>query len=185
MSSVRRLCAAVVASWATTGILCGILLSADLAVAEEQPAPPAAQGNVVAPAPAPEQAQAQPAAPQANDAKDAQPADALFSTAYQACMDDAAGVSTAMQDCMATEQERLDKRLGGQRERIAAQLPPERAKAFNDALNAWDSLRKNGSTAMYDPDGGTLSPLMATLWYLDQTARMVRWVDNLQENAEP
>jgi hypothetical protein len=86
---------------------------------------------------------------------------------------------------MATEQERLDKRLGGQRERIAAQLPPERAKAFNDALNAWDSLRKNGSTAMYDPDGGTLSPLMATLWYLDQTARMVRWVDNLQENAEP
>ena len=183
MSSVRRLCAAVVASWAATGILCGILLSASQAVAEEQPVPSAAQGTAAVAAPAPEQAQ--PATPETGDVKDAQPTDALFSTAYQACMDDAAGVSTAMQDCMATEQERLDKRLGAQRERIAAQLPQERAKAFNDALAAWDSLRKNGSTAMYDPDGGTLSPLMATLWYLDQTARMVRWVDSLQENAEP
>lgn len=180
MLSARRLCATVVASWAVAGMLCCVLLSAGQAAAEETPSLPAAQDT----APAVAQPQQQ-AAPEMPDAKDAQPADALFSSAYQACMDNAAGVSTAMQDCMATEQERLDKRLDAQRERIAAQLPQERAKAFTDALAAWDSLRKNGSAAMYDPDGGTLSPLMATLWYLDQTARMARWVDSLRENAEP
>lgn len=181
MSSVRRSYAAVVAYWAATGLLCGVLLSAGQASAEEPSSPPTAQDNAAAaPAPAPA-----PAEPETPDPKDAQPSDSLFSTTYQSCMDEAAGVSTAMQDCMAAEQERLDKRLDMQRERIAALLPQERAKAFNDALDAWNSLRKNGSAAMYDPDGGTLSPLMATLWYLDQTARMVRWVDRLQENAEP
>ena len=112
------------------------------------------------------------------------PADNLFSQTYQACMDEAAGVTTGMQDCMNAEQERLETRLAAQRTRVAATLNQERAKAFSEALGAWDTLRKSGSLAMYDPNGGTLSPLMASLWYLEQTARMTRWVDGMQENAE-
>ena len=100
-------------------------------------------------------------------------------------MDEAAGTTTAMQDCMAAEQERLETRMAAQRNRVTPTLNPERAKAFTEALGAWDTLRKSGSLAMYDPDGGTLSPLMASLWYLEQTARMTRWVDGMLENAEP
>ena len=133
-------------------------------------------------------------APSAATAPDAGNADAqetplplerLFSPNYQSCMDEAAGVTTAMQDCMNTELERLEKRLESQKTRLAPTLSQERAKAFNEAVTAWDTLRKSGSAAMFDPDGGTLSPLMASLWYLEQTARMVKWVDGLQENAEP
>ena len=85
---------------------------------------------------------------------------------------------------MTAEQQRLETRLMAQRNNVAAALNPERAKAFNEALSAWDALRKSGSVAMYDPDGGTLSPLMTSLWYLEQTARMTRWVDGILENTE-
>lgn len=111
-------------------------------------------------------------------------ADSLFSPGYQACMDRAAGVTTEMQDCIAAELERLEKTIALKQVALAPVLGEERAKSLHEAVAAWESLRKHGSTAMYDPDGGTLSPLIASLWYLEQTARMAQWLNNLGENAE-
>lgn len=111
--------------------------------------------------------------------------DRLFSRDYHACMDTAAGVTVAMQDCMNAEVERLEKHLAEQRARLAPTLSEERAKALSDALAAWENLRKSGSAAMYDPDGGTLAPVISSLWYLEQTARMARWLDEMQESAAP
>lgn len=65
-----------------------------------------------------------------------------------------------------------------------AALPQERAAALGKALEAWESLRQNGSVAMYAPEGGSLSPLMASLWYLEQTARTARWLEGLTENLD-
>ena len=177
MPSVHRSFAAFFANLAVLSALCAVLLVAHPALAAEaapQAAPPAQQDASAATATA-----------DSSDQQDsALQAESLFSQTYQACMDEAAGVTTGMQDCMNTEQERLETRLNAQRARVAAALTPDRAKAFNDALDAWDTLRKSGSLAMFDPNGGTLSPLMASLWYLEQTARMTRWVDGLQESAE-
>ena len=176
MSSARRSFATFFANLAAFSALCAVLLVAHPALAAEaapQAAPPVQQD-----------ASAATAADSPDQQDSALPAENLFSQTYQACMDEAAGVTTGMQDCMSAEQERLETRLNAQRARVAATLNPERAKAFNDALNAWDALRKSGSLAMFDPNGGTLSPLMASLWYLEQTARMARWVDVLQESAE-
>lgn len=111
-------------------------------------------------------------------------ADNLFSPGYQACMDHAAGVTTDMQDCIAAELERLEKIIALKQIALAPVLGEERAKSLHEAVIAWESLRKHGSSAMYDPDGGTLSPLIASLWYLEQTARMAQWLNNLGENAE-
>lgn len=111
-------------------------------------------------------------------------ADNLFSPGYQACMDRAAGVTTDMQDCIAAELERLDKIIAVKQIALAPVLGEERAKSLHEAVIAWESLRKHGSSAMYDPDGGTLSPLIASLWYLEQTARMAQWLNNLGDNAE-
>ena len=176
MSSARRSFATFFASFAAFSALCAVLLVAHPALAAEaapQAAPPVQQDTSAA------------AAADSPDQQDsALPVENLFSQTYQACMDEAAGVTTGMQDCMNAEQERLETRMNAQRARVAATLNPERAKAFNDALSAWDALRKSGSLAMFDPNGGTLSPLMASLWYLEQTARMTRWVDVLQESAE-
>lgn len=169
MSSARRSFATFFANLAAFSALCAVLLVAHPAIAAE-----AAQQDASAAA----------AADSPDQQDSALPAENLFSQTYQACMDEAAGVTTGMQDCMSAEQERLETRLNAQRARVAATLNPERAKAFNDALSAWDTLRKSGSLAMFDPNGGTLSPLMASLWYLEQTARMTRWVDVLQESAE-
>ena len=111
-------------------------------------------------------------------------ADNLFSPGYQACMDRAAGVTTDMQDCIAAELERLEKSIALRQAALAPVLGEERAKSLHEAVTAWESLRKHGSSAMYDPDGGTLSPLIASLWYLEQTARMAQWLNNLGDNAE-
>ena len=111
-------------------------------------------------------------------------ADNLFSPGYQACMDRAAGVTTDMQDCIAAELERLDKIIAVKQIALAPVLGEERAKSLHEAVIAWESLRKHGSSAMYDPDGGTLSPLIASLWYLEQTARMAQWLNNLGDNTE-
>ncbi len=111
-------------------------------------------------------------------------ADSLFSPGYQACMDRAAGVTTDMQDCIAAELDRLEKTIALKQSALPPGLGEERAKSLHEAVVAWESLRKHGSSAMYDPDGGTLSPLIASLWYLEQTARMAQWLNNLGENAE-
>ena len=186
MSRTRRSFAALLGNLAATGVLCVGLLVANQAFAAQAPAQQpaqqqAAQQQAITAQPSAETSAASNADPQ----EPAPVADSLFSQTYQACMDDAAGTTTTMQDCMAAEQERLETRLMAQRNKLAATLNPERGKAFNEALSAWDTLRKSGSLAMYDPDGGTLSPLMASLWYLEQTARMTHWVDGMLENVDP
>ena len=174
MSLAHRAFTIFFANLVATGVFCTALLIANTIFAEDAaPQTPAASAGVEATA-------------NSGDQQDSPlPNDSLYSQTYQSCMDEAAGTTTAMQDCIAAEQGRLETRLATQRIRVAATLSPERAKAFNEALSAWDTLRKNGSLAMYDPDGGTLSPLMASLWYLEQTARSARWVDGMLENAEP
>lgn len=132
-----------------------------------------------------EEAAATPKADENGDAEPAAALDRLFSRDYHACMDAAAGVTVAMQECMNAEVERLEKHLAEQRARLVPTLSEERAKALNDALLAWENLRKYGSAAMYDPDGGTLAPLISSLWHLEQTARMARWLDEMQESAAP
>ncbi|MDD4700881.1 MAG: hypothetical protein PHI96_01550 [Desulfovibrio sp.] len=123
---------------------------------------------------------------QDKDQDDMSPAQAesLFSTEYQTCMDNAAGVTTEMQDCINTEQGRLEKIIAFRQVALDPVLGEERSKALHEAVTAWEALRKHGSTAMYDPDGGTLSPLIAALWHLEQTARMAQWLNSLAENAE-
>ncbi len=175
MSLARRSPTTFFTNLAAIAMLCAVLLvttHAQAAEATSQSVAPAPQASEPAPVSNPEQQEP------------ALPADNLYSQTYQTCMDEAAGVTTGMQDCMTAEQERLETRLAAQRTRVAAALNQERAKAFNDALESWDTLRKSGSLAMFDPEGGTLSPLMASLWYLEQTARMTRWVDGLQESTE-
>ncbi len=119
----------------------------------------------------------------AGDAENAAEVDRLLSRDFRVCMDAAAGITVPMQDCMNAEVERLEKHMAEQRARLVPILSEERAKALNDALNAWENLRKNGSSAMYDPDGGTLATVISSLWYLEQTARMSRWLDDMLNSA--
>lgn len=111
-------------------------------------------------------------------------AESLYSTEYQICMDSAAGVTTEMQDCISTEQGRLEKIIAFRQVALAPVLGEERSKSLREAVTAWEAVRKHGSAAMYDPDGGTLSPLIASLWHLEQTARMAQWLNGLAESAE-
>lgn len=181
MSRIRRSFAALLENLAAACVLCFGLLVAHQAFAAQATAQQPAQQQAVTTQPTAET----PAASNTDQQESAPVAESIFSQTYQACMDEAAGTTTSMQDCMAAEQQRIETRMMAQRSKVAATLNPERGKAFNEALSAWDTLRKSGSLAMYDPDGGTLSPLIASLWYLEQTARMSHWVDGMLENVDP
>ena len=181
MSRTRRSFAALLGNLAATALFCVGLLVTSQALAAQAVTQQTAQQQAVTAQPTAETSAASNADPQ----ESAPAVESLFSQTYQACMDEAAGTTTTMQDCMTAEEQRLETRLAAQRNKVAATLNPERGKAFNETLSAWDTLRKSGSQAMYDPDGGTLSPLMASLWYLEQTARMTHWVDGMLENVEP
>lgn len=181
MSRTRRSFAALLGNLAASGVLCVGLLVANQAFAAQATTQQPAQQQAVTTQPA----AATPAASNTEQQESAPVAESIFSQTYQVCMDEAAGTTTSMQDCMTAEQQRLETRMMAQRNKVAATLNQERGKAFNEALSAWDTLRKSGSLAMYDPDGGTLSPLIASLWYLEQTARMSHWVDGMLENVDP
>ena len=181
MSRTRRSFAALMGNMVSAGILCiGLLIANQTFAAQTTTKQPTQQQSVAS------QPTAEAVAPSNSDQQESAPvAESIFSQTYQACMDEAAGTTTSMQDCMTAEQQRLETRLLAQRSKVAAALNPERSKAFTEALSAWDTLRKSGSIAMYDPNGGTLSPLIASLWYLEQTARMSHWVDGMLENMDP
>ena len=186
MSRTRRSFATLLGNLAATALLCVGLLVASQAFAAQAITQQAAQQQAAQQQAVTAQPTAETSAANNGDQQESAPAvESLFSQTYQACMDEAAGTTTTMQDCMTAEEQRLETRLAAQRNKVAATLNPERGKAFNETLSAWDTLRKSGSLAMYDPDGGTLSPLMASLWYLEQTARMTHWVDGMLENVEP
>ena len=185
MSRTRRSFAALLGNLAASAMLClGLVVASQAFAAQAAPQQAAPQQTAPQQAGNPQPVGDTPGFSNADQQDPAPAVESLFSQTYQACMDDAAGTTTSMQDCMTAEQQRLETRLMAQRNKVAAALNPERGKAFNEALNAWDIVRKSGSVAMYDSDGGTLSPLITSLWYLEQTARMTRWVDGILENAE-
>lgn len=167
-------------------LLCAPLAAPAVGNAAQTTSDPAAAGAPETLLPALEKTAEAEAAPHSAGADDSSgAADGLFSPTYQRCMDEAAGAAVPMQDCMDAEVDRLEKHIVAQRTRLTPILSQERGKALAEALDAWETLRKSGSVAMYDAEGGALSPLMASLWYLEQTARMSLWLDSLRENVEP
>lgn len=190
----RHVAAAVVAASLLPAVFVLLLtgVKAGAAVESARSLLGAAMSGVTPPAPvAPSSSAAAPDAASLSpehenqDAEHAAALDRLFSPDYHACMDVAAGVTAAMQECMTVEVERLEKHLVEERSRLVPALSQERAKALSEALDAWVNLRNAGAAALYDPQGGTLAPVIASLWRLEQTARMVRWLEELQESASP
>ena len=107
MSRTRRSFAALLGNMVSAGVLCVGLLVANQTFAAQATTQHPAQQQPVASQPAAET----PAASYADQQESAPVADSLFSQTYQACMDEAAGTTTTMQDCMAAEQQRLETRL--------------------------------------------------------------------------
>ena len=105
----------------------------------------------------------------------------LYSQALGQCLDKAAGVTSAMIECLATETKIQDKYLNEAYKRLMGQLSKERKTELRNAQRLWNKYRDANCKFYYDPDGGTLARVDASDCILRETAERARELDSLTQ----
>jgi len=102
---------------------------------------------------------------------------------FDSCMDRAAGVTSAMLDCIGEAQERADNRLSTTLSRAVGSVSPARRASLNSAQEAWVAYRKAHCDFIADPEGGTSASLMAADCWLSLTQERVAFLDTLVDHS--
>ncbi len=89
---------------------------------------------------------------------------------FQACLDQAGGVTPRMIDCITTELKRQDDRLNQNYKKLMSSLSNERKKDLQEAQRAWLRFRDANCRFYNDPDGGTAARVEANDCILNATA---------------
>lgn len=82
-----------------------------------------------------------------------QPTAAALRTSYQACIAQSAGVTPAMQDCMAVEAEYQEGRLASAYDRLLESLAPDARRALESEQSAWLSEQDRACAWNADEEG--------------------------------
>ncbi|MFG6668714.1 lysozyme inhibitor LprI family protein [Halomonas sp. HNIBRBA4712] len=106
-------------------------------------------------------------------------ADALYSAAYDTCMEEAKGVTAGMVECIAEEFERQDTQLNEVYVALRGDLSGERRKALRDAQRRWISYR-DANCGFYASADGTLARVSGNLCMLRETAERARELESMQ-----
>lgn len=108
------------------------------------------------------------------------PGEPPYSPRYAQCLDEAAGVTAAMHDCMGAEMEIQDARLNRAYRELLADLPPQRKRQLTTAQRTWLKYRDENCTFYADPDGGTAASLSAHACVLRETAERASELQDLK-----
>ncbi len=108
-------------------------------------------------------------------------ADDGLSQTFSSCMDQAAGVTSSMIECMNAETERQDVRLNKAYRDIMAGLAPERKRQLQEAQRLWLKYRKANCDFYYDPDGGTIAGVSANDCFMSATAARAKELEAFKQ----
>jgi uncharacterized protein YecT (DUF1311 family) len=89
---------------------------------------------------------------------------------YSACLDKANGVTVEMIDCIGAETKRQDVRLNENYRRLLSKVSLHRKRELLEAQRAWMRFRDANCRFYYDPEGGSLSRVIAAECILSATA---------------
>ena len=103
------------------------------------------------------------------------------SAAHAACMEKSGGVTSAMQDCIATELLRQDARLNKAYKAAMAPLTASRKKQLLSAQRAWLAFRDANCQFYADPEGGSAARLAANDCVLSATANRATELEDLTD----
>lgn len=93
-----------------------------------------------------------------------------YSKAFTLCMDKSGGVTSEMMGCIDAELARQDTRLNTEYTSLQARLSDERKTQLRTAQRSWITFRDNNCGFYYDPEGGSLARIEASMCRLQMTA---------------
>ena len=106
-----------------------------------------------------------------------------FSQAYDTCMDQSGGVTSAMLTCSADELRRQDTRLNQAYQRTLDASRPERKQKLREAERAWIVYRNTSCSLLAEFQGGTMASISVSDCILQLTAERAKWLEELTEMA--
>jgi uncharacterized protein YecT (DUF1311 family) len=95
-------------------------------------------------------------------------------------LDKAGGVTPAMQDCIAEELERQDRRLNTTYQTLMGSVSEKRRTQLRDAQRKWIAFRDANCRFYFDPDGGSAARLASNECVVTLTARRAEELQNLK-----
>jgi len=108
-------------------------------------------------------------------------AGAPFSKAYSECMEKAAGVTPAMQDCIAQEHDLQNKRLNNAYRLLLDSLPEKRKLVLRDVQRKWLAFRDATCGFYSGPGGGQAARLAANECVIRLNAVRAEELEDLKE----
>jgi uncharacterized protein YecT (DUF1311 family) len=108
--------------------------------------------------------------------------ESLYSKTYSDCMDKSEGVTVNMLDCSADELRRQDTLLNESYQKLIASAAPQQREQLREAQRAWIKYRDTTCSLMQSFEGGgTLSAVIGSGCVLEETARRVKWLEDLSK----
>ena len=104
-----------------------------------------------------------------------------FSKTYSECVEKAGGVTPAIQDCIADEHDRQDKRLNTAYRQLLSALPEKRKTQLRDVQRKWLAFRDANCGFYGDPGGGQAGRLAANECVVRVTALRAAELEDLKE----
>ncbi|BBL71381.1 lysozyme inhibitor LprI family protein [Methylogaea oryzae] len=100
---------------------------------------------------------------------------------FSECMDKAAGITSAMLDCIGAETKLQDARLNKAYQALMATLPPARKQQLQEAQRAWLQYRDANCGFYADPAGGAIATVNASDCFLSATAGRAKELERLKD----
>lgn len=108
-------------------------------------------------------------------------AESPYSNRYAACIDESAGVTATMIECIGAEVKTQDGRLNIAYRKLAAVLTSERKQQLVAAQRLWIQYRDANCAFYADPDGGSMARINANDCVLRETAERAVELESLLE----
>lgn len=114
-------------------------------------------------------------------AQTAKQVEARYSRDYDRCLktgDAAKGVTSAMMDCMGSENERQDARLNQAYKMVMTRLSPKAKGVLRTSQRNWIKQRDaRCRAAAAEMEGGSASGLIFSSCFLDETVKRTMWLE--------
>ncbi|MDO4725291.1 MAG: lysozyme inhibitor LprI family protein, partial [Comamonadaceae bacterium] len=125
---------------------------------------------------------AQPQQPEPSQ-QELQPEPPLYTEDYGRCLERADAANADIIDCMAKELAVQDGRLNTHYQALRAQLSAPRKEQLKNAQRLWLQYRDAHCAFLFDPDGGTITRLLANDCTLRETALRAQELQGLAETG--
>lgn len=102
------------------------------------------------------------------------------SDSYAACLNNAGGVTTVMEECIQRELEIQDRRLNTAYQALMKSLSEKRRAQLRDAQRKWIAFRDANCSFYFDPEGGSAARLASNECVVTLTAHRASELENLQ-----